>query len=41
VQGYDVFEAVMARYMNLGATRRNNQIVVTGIKVDDAFDTGV
>jgi hypothetical protein len=41
VQGYDVFEAVMARYMNLGATRRNNQIVLTGVKVDDAADTGV
>jgi len=41
VQGYDVFEAVMARYMNIGATRRNNQLVMTGIKVDDATDTGV
>ena len=41
LQGYDVFEAVMARYMNLGATRRNNHVVITDIKVDDAFDTGV
>jgi hypothetical protein len=41
VQGYDVFEAVMARYMNIGVTRRNNQMVVTGIKVDTVADTGV
>jgi len=33
VTGYDKFEAVMARYMNLGATRRNNQCVITGIAV--------
>ena len=40
VTGYDKFEAIMARYMNLGATRRNNQIVLSGIKVDGAADAG-
>jgi hypothetical protein len=42
VTGYDKFEAVMARYMNLGATRRNNQVVITGIAVgaDDSADQG-
>lgn len=27
---YDAFEAIMTRYMNLGATRRNNQVVIKG-----------
>ena len=40
VTGYDKFEAVMARYMNLGATRRNNQVVITGISVDGVDDQG-
>ena len=40
VTGYDKFEAIMARYMNLGATRRNNQVVITGIQVDGATDVG-
>jgi hypothetical protein len=40
VTGYDKFEAIMARYMNLGATRRNNQVVITGIKVDGSTDAG-
>ena len=40
VTGYDKFEAIMARYMNLGATRRNNQVVITGINVDGAADVG-
>jgi hypothetical protein len=42
VSGYDKFEAIMARYMNLGATRRNNQVVITGIAVgaDDSADQG-
>jgi len=40
VTGYDKFEAVMARYMNIGATRRNNQVVLTGITVDGAADAG-
>lgn len=40
VAGFDKFEAVMARYMNLGATRRNNQVVLTGITVDGSADAG-
>lgn len=40
VTGYDKFEAIMARYMNIGATRRNNQVVITGIQVDGAADAG-
>jgi hypothetical protein len=40
VTGYDKFEAIMARYMNLGATRRNNQVVITGISVDGVADAG-
>jgi hypothetical protein len=40
VTGYDKFEAIMARYMNLGATRRNNQVVLTGIEVDGNPDEG-
>lgn len=40
VTGFDKFEAIMARYMNLGATRRNNQVVLTGITVDGAADAG-
>ena len=40
VTGYDKFEAVMARYMNIGATRRNNQVVLTGITVDGNPDAG-
>ena len=40
VTGYDKFEAIMARYMNLGATRRNNQIVLSGIDVGLSPDAG-
>jgi hypothetical protein len=40
VAGYDKFEAIMARYMNLGATRRNNQVVISNIAVDGAPDAG-
>jgi hypothetical protein len=40
VTGFDKFEAIMARYMNIGATRRNNQVVLTGITVDGAADAG-
>lgn len=40
VTGFDKFEAIMTRYMNLGATRRNNQVVLTGITVDAAADAG-
>ena len=38
--GYDKFEAILARYMNLGATRRNNQVVIGSIAVDGAPDIG-
>ena len=40
VTGYDKFEAILARYMNLGATRRNNQVVIGSIAVDGAPDAG-
>ena len=36
----DAFEAVMVRYMNMGATRRNNQCVISNIAVDSALDLG-
>jgi hypothetical protein len=36
----DAFEAVMVRYMNMGATRRNNQIVINNIAVDGGPDAG-
>ena len=38
----DAFEAVMVRYMNMGAVRRNNQCVISNIAVDGAgnFDQG-
>lgn len=36
----DAFEAVMVRYMNMGATRRNNQVVITDIAVDAGLDLG-
>jgi len=29
--GFDEWEAVLARYMNLGITRRNNQFVISGL----------
>lgn len=41
VSDRDAFEAVMVRYMNLGATKRNNQMVISGITVDGTTDTGV
>ena len=37
----DAFEAVMTRYMNLGVTKRNNHVVLSGITVDSADDVGV
>ena len=37
----DAFEAIMVRYMNLGATKRNNQLVIDDIYVDGAADAGV
>lgn len=36
----DAYEAVMVRYMNLGATKRSNQMVISGIQVDGATDVG-
>jgi hypothetical protein len=41
VAGYDAFEAVMTRYMNLGVTKRNNHAVLSGITVDGSPDAGV
>ena len=29
--GFDSWDAVLGRYMNLGATRRNNQFVLSGL----------
>lgn len=40
VSNRDAFEAIMVRYMNLGATRRNNQMVITGVSVDGSTDKG-
>jgi hypothetical protein len=37
---FDKFEAIMARYLNIGATRRNNHVVLTGIEVDGNADEG-
>jgi hypothetical protein len=41
VANMDAFEAVMARYMNLGVTKRNNHVVLSGITVDGGTDAGV
>jgi len=41
VSGYDAFEAVMTRYMNLGATKRSNHVVLDGINVDAGDDFGI
>ena len=38
---HDAFEAIMARYINLGATKRSNQAVLYGITVDTGADTGI
>jgi hypothetical protein len=34
VAGFDAWEAILARYMNLGITRRNTQMVLTGFNND-------
>jgi hypothetical protein len=34
VVGFDAWEAVLARYMNLAATRRNNQLILYGLTND-------
>lgn len=36
----DAYEAIMVRYMNLGATKRSNQMVISGIQVDGNDDLG-
>ena len=41
VSNYDAFEAIMTRYMNLGATNRNKNGVLSGITVNGSTDTGV
>jgi hypothetical protein len=41
VSDRDAFEAIMVRYMNIGATKRNNQMVISGITVDGTTDAGV
>jgi hypothetical protein len=41
VANFDAFEAVMTRYMNLGVTRRNTHIVLSGITVDGSADSGI
>ncbi len=40
VAGYDAFEAIMARYANLGANNRAKNVVLTGIEVDGDPDAG-
>lgn len=41
VIGYDAYEAIMTRYMNLGATNRTKNGVLSGITVNGSADTGV
>lgn len=41
VSNYDAYEAIMVRYMNLGATKRNTNMVLSGITVNGAADAGV
>ena len=41
VTGYDAYEAVMVRYMNLGATNRAKNVVINDIKVNGAADAGI
>lgn len=41
VANMDAFEAIMTRYMNLGATKRNNHVVLSGITVDAGTDAGI
>lgn len=41
VSNYDAFEAIMTRYMNLGATNRTKNGVLSGITVNGSNDTGV
>ncbi len=41
VAGFDAYEAVMVRYMNLGATNRSKNVVINDINVNGAADAGV
>ena len=41
VAGYDAYEAVMVRYMNMGATNRNKNVVINDLNVNGAADAGV
>jgi hypothetical protein len=41
VIGYDAYEAILTRYMNLGATNRAKNGVLSGITVNGSTDTGV
>ena len=41
VIGYDAYEAILTRYMNLGSTNRAKNGVLSGITVNGAADTGV
>ena len=41
VAGYDAYEAVMVRYMNMGATNRNRNVVINDINVNGVADAGV
>jgi hypothetical protein len=40
VSNYDAYEAIMVRYMNLGAVNRSKNVVLTGITVDGSADAG-
>ena len=41
VSDRDAYEAIMVRYMNMGATNRSKNVVINGIGVNSAADTGV
>jgi len=41
VAGYDAYEAIMVRYMNMGATNRNRNVVINDINVNGSADSGV
>lgn len=41
VAGYDAYEAVMVRYMNMGAKNRNKNVVINDINVNGVADDGV
>ena len=41
VANMDAYEAIMVRYMNIGATNRAKNVIINGIGVNSAADTGV